>query len=357
MPLTIFFSWQADTPTTVGRNLIERALERAIKQIGLDTTIQPAVRELAIDRDTVGVSGSPPIVDTIFRKIDGAAVFVPDLTFVGKRLDGRPTPNPNVLIEYGWALKSLGYGRLVPVMNTAFGAPTAENMPFNMLHLRNPILFNCAPDAGDEVRAETRHELARLLEQGIRSVLTSEDFQNRPSKDEVGDLARTLHVELADRVARCCFDCEAPWHQYLEPRAGTEWKRDTVGLRKFLPRDPHVFLGSVTKIAILDAKAQQALTQFYYQLDAWKRDLENIATQTERRVDGITLGAVRILARRIHQTLKPGSHALEALAPFVSDHEQIEKRAIGYYDQSRSSPLAELSLRDRIGKLVDGVSS
>jgi hypothetical protein len=38
-------------------------------------------------------------VDTIFRKIDGTAIFVPDLTFVGKRADGRPTPNPNVLIE------------------------------------------------------------------------------------------------------------------------------------------------------------------------------------------------------------------------------------------------------------------
>ena len=25
------------------------------------------------------------------------------------------------------------------------------------------------------------------------------------------DLARAIHTELADRVARCCFDYEAPW--------------------------------------------------------------------------------------------------------------------------------------------------
>jgi Molybdopterin-binding domain of aldehyde dehydrogenase len=50
-------------------------------------------------------------VETIFRKIDKAAAFVPDLTLVSERRDGRPTPNPNVLIEYGWALKSLGHGR------------------------------------------------------------------------------------------------------------------------------------------------------------------------------------------------------------------------------------------------------
>jgi hypothetical protein len=38
---------------------------------------------------------------------------------VGKHLDGEPIPNPNVLIEYGWALKSLGYKRIVAVMNEA----------------------------------------------------------------------------------------------------------------------------------------------------------------------------------------------------------------------------------------------
>src|ERR1700733_4240157 len=113
MPITVFFSWQADTPTIEGRNLIERALARAVLRIGQDTTVEEAVRELVIDRDTMGVAGSPPIVETIFRKIDGAAVFLPDLTFIGKRLDNRPTPNPNVLIEYGWALKSLGHGRIV----------------------------------------------------------------------------------------------------------------------------------------------------------------------------------------------------------------------------------------------------
>jgi hypothetical protein len=79
-----------------------------------------------VDRDTQGVPGVPPIVDTIFDKIDGATIFVPDLTFVAKRIDGRPTPNHNVLVEYGWALKALRYARIVPVMNLAFGQPTKE---------------------------------------------------------------------------------------------------------------------------------------------------------------------------------------------------------------------------------------
>jgi hypothetical protein len=181
MPSTVFFSWQADTATKVGRNFIERALERAAARIGDDTNVEEAVRDLEIDRDTRGVPGSPPIVDTIFRKIDNAAVFVPDLTFIGSRLDGRGTPNPNVLIEYGWALKSLGHGRIVPVMNTAFGQPTAETMPFNLHHLRNPILYDCPLDADADRRKQAREKLARDVENAIRLVLNNDERTAQPS--------------------------------------------------------------------------------------------------------------------------------------------------------------------------------
>ncbi|HJS86434.1 MAG TPA: hypothetical protein VJ779_13335 [Acetobacteraceae bacterium] len=177
MALTIFFSWQADTSTRTGRNLVEQALERAASAIGQDSEVEEAMRELAIDKDTKGVAGSPPIVETIFRKIDGAAVFVPDLTFVGKRLDGRPTPNPNVLIEYGWALKSLSHSRIVPVMNVAHGQPTSENMPFDMRHLRHPIQYECPDDADEETRRRARASLARSLEGAIRDVLGSAEFK------------------------------------------------------------------------------------------------------------------------------------------------------------------------------------
>jgi hypothetical protein len=177
MPHTVFFSWQADRPTREGRNFVERALERAIGKIGADTTMEEAVRELEVDRDTKGVPGSPPIVETIFNKIDEATVFVPDLTFVGTRPDGRPTPNPNVLIEYGWALKSLGHGRIVPVMNTAFGEPTPDAMPFDMRHLRNPIQYSCPIGVSDEARKQAKDVLAKTLERCIRDVLLTEDFK------------------------------------------------------------------------------------------------------------------------------------------------------------------------------------
>jgi hypothetical protein len=174
---TIFFSWQADTPTKEGRNFIERALERAVGRIGDDASVEEAVRKIEIDQDTKGAPGSPPIVETIFRKIDKAAIFVPDLTFVAHRLDNRPTPNPNVLVEYGWALRSLTHVRVLPVMNIAFGKPTAETMPFDMAHLRFPIVYDCPSDATDDDRNRECKALAKQLEQRIREILKSDDFK------------------------------------------------------------------------------------------------------------------------------------------------------------------------------------
>src|SRR4029077_7795982 len=99
MPHTLFFSWQSDAPPEVGSDLIEEALGLAVSALAEDAEIEKAIRDegLIVDRDTQGVPGVPPIVDTIFNKIDAATIFVPDLTFVGKRIYGRPTPNPNVL--------------------------------------------------------------------------------------------------------------------------------------------------------------------------------------------------------------------------------------------------------------------
>ena len=200
MAETVFFSWQADTPTLTGRNFVERALERAIGRVNDQLEVDEPEREgVVIDKDTKGVAGQPPIVDTIFKKIDAATVFVPDLTFVGMRADGRPTPNPNVLIEYGWALKSLGYNRIVPLMNIAHGAPTGDAMPFDMRHLRNPIAYDLPPDASDQKKKEEREKLSRLLEEAIQAVFEIEGTRAQGSSRQ---LAPFPAMSPADRPSR-----------------------------------------------------------------------------------------------------------------------------------------------------------
>ena len=173
MVLTVFYSWQSDISNRINRNFIEDALKKAIQSVSKDFMVQKALRndEIELDKDTKGVPGIPPIADVIFEKISKCAIFIPDLTFVGTSVSGRPIPNPNVLIEYGWALKEVTHSRIISVMNTAFGEPTAVNMPFDMRHLRNPITFHLKEDDTPELRSKVKAELSKSLAYAIELVI------------------------------------------------------------------------------------------------------------------------------------------------------------------------------------------
>jgi len=173
MAETIFFSWQSDTKSNIGRTFIEGALNAAIDELHAKLRVEEPDREteLKIDKDTVGVAGSPPIVDTIFAKIDKAVAVLVDVTFSGRRPNGDPTPNPNVLIEYGYALKSRSYGRVIGIMNKAYGDPNAEQMPFDMRHLRRPIVYHLTESATAAEIHKTKKEVTRILVKAIEAVL------------------------------------------------------------------------------------------------------------------------------------------------------------------------------------------
>jgi hypothetical protein len=201
MTHNIFFSWQSDTANRVGRSLIETCLERAIGALQADADVDPADRDMAIDRDTLDIPGSPPIMETIFGKIDRAAVFVSDLTYVAERAGGGRTPNPNVCIEHGWALKALTWRRVVAVMNTAMGHPDQHELPFDVRHTRRPIFFHCPEDADADARRQAKDALTKQLLVALRAVL-NDDVARAGLR---GDRAAEPHphdVELLAQVHR-----------------------------------------------------------------------------------------------------------------------------------------------------------
>jgi hypothetical protein len=120
--MKIFWSWQSDTPGKVGRHFVRGALAEAIEVLRQPNEIEePSEREareaLHLDHDRQGVSGSPDLAPTIFRKIEQAAVFVADVTLVGEttpvgeKAEGRAAKkliNSNLAIEYGYAHHALG---------------------------------------------------------------------------------------------------------------------------------------------------------------------------------------------------------------------------------------------------------
>ena len=161
--------------------MIESALENAVKRIAEDASIDEPYRELSVDKDTKNVPGSPRIFETILSKIEQASAFVADLTYCGNRVEGGPTPNPNVLIEYGYALKALSENRVISVMNSAYGEASRESMPFDLLTRRYPISYSLRDDSSETERRECRRQLSKRLEDALRAVFTGFSDQVLPS--------------------------------------------------------------------------------------------------------------------------------------------------------------------------------
>src|SRR5438128_920039 len=111
MAHVIFYSWQADLPNNTNRGFLQTALEEAAKSLAEDLKVEPV-----IERDTQNVPGSPDIAKTIFKKIAKSDVFVADITLINPASAERRTPNPNVLLELGYALHSLGDDRIILVI-------------------------------------------------------------------------------------------------------------------------------------------------------------------------------------------------------------------------------------------------
>jgi hypothetical protein len=167
----VFWSWQSDTPGNIGRHFVREALSEAVERLKQPSEIEePSERDareaLHLDHDRKGVSSSPDLAPTIFRKIEQATVFVADVTLVGDVTAGtaarqkRTTKrliNANVGIEYGYALGKLGDGAILMVQNRHFGE--RDDLPFDLKHKAGPIQYALRPNA---TKAQIATEKARL---------------------------------------------------------------------------------------------------------------------------------------------------------------------------------------------------
>ena len=103
--------------------------------------------------------------------------MVADFSLINRQQDGRPTPNPNVLIELGYAFHALGHERVILVFNDAYGR--IEELPFD-LRMRRATTYNMAAESTD--RSAERKLLQTKLEEALRGALAG--LQIKP-KDEL----------------------------------------------------------------------------------------------------------------------------------------------------------------------------
>ena len=192
---TIFFSWQSDLPNKTNRNLIENSIKLALKKMN---QYSPYSLITEIDRDTKGVLGSPDIVDSILTKIDKCGLFIADISIINSSLNGKRTPNPNVLFELGYAVKCLGWDRVICVFNSDFG--DVSELPFDLRNRR--ILTYETSNI-----SETRKKLADIFKQIIdKNYYTLEQIQ------EVSDFYSikiySCFINIISRIIKVLYGSE-----------------------------------------------------------------------------------------------------------------------------------------------------
>jgi hypothetical protein len=174
MKINIFYSWQSDLPNRTNRGFIEKALEKAVKNLRNDESISV---EPVIERDTLGVPGSPDIAHTILSKIDNCHIFIGDVSIINKNNRTRKTPNPNVMIELGYALNKLSFNRIIMVLNKAYGKP--EELPFD-LKMKRAIDYTAAKE--QESLTVERDALSKELENQLRIII--DEIENNGIENE-----------------------------------------------------------------------------------------------------------------------------------------------------------------------------
>ena len=154
----LFYSWQSDLPGNKTRNFIRECIDEAI-----DLAQESEAVEAERDEATTGTTGSPNIVTTLLSKIDNCDLFIVDLSlcFTEDKQAEKRSPNPNVLFELGYAVKTLGWERVICLCNTDYGT----EYPFDIAHNR---ITNFSLDG--ENKKEVKNDVAKIIFTNIRDI-------------------------------------------------------------------------------------------------------------------------------------------------------------------------------------------
>lgn len=181
--ITIFYSWQSDSPSSSNRSFIKDALEKAIKALkkGSEENGSETIKfEMRVDTATDKLPGSPDISASIFEKISSSQIFIGDVTIINpsSRVDNlirlltrsstRLTPNPNVLIELGFAAHCLGWDKVICVVNTAQNR--VEDLPFD---IRARRMCTYSYPNNQKTKEEIKKQLISTLRDALIEVITN----------------------------------------------------------------------------------------------------------------------------------------------------------------------------------------
>ena len=201
--MNVFWSWQSDFAPKECRNVIRTALTLAVDALASHPEIEESARP-SLDHDTKGVPGMVDIAQTILDKIARAAAVVADVTPIAQTAGGKYVPNPNVMIELGWAMQAPGLSQIVVVLNTASGC-SIEELPFDIRH-RRVMTYHLPVGSDSAQRKAVTDRLSTELTEALKlNLQTFAARQAAPAEDaeEVAPKAadRSIWASAGDRIS------------------------------------------------------------------------------------------------------------------------------------------------------------
>lgn len=189
MKVNLFYSWQSDLPSAKNRNLIAFCLRKAIKQLKDEIN---EVSEFCVESDSRNDIGTPDLAESIFAKIEKSDILVADISLINAEGNCRPTPNPNVLLELGFASKAISWSNILCIYNCEYGK--VESLPFD-IRTRKPIVYNTSGGV-----VEAKKMLIKAFKNQIKDII----YNRIIDKKEYLSTKRNIDLSLQSVLLDLC---------------------------------------------------------------------------------------------------------------------------------------------------------
>jgi hypothetical protein len=224
---TVFYSWQSDLPKETNQGIIQGAIRIASNK--LEHEFKETDLHIIIDEATSYLPGSPHIPSAIFDKISSADAFICDITTINKEVrekevieaiknlqategrkkpqEVRTVPNPNVMIELGYAIAHLGWERIIMLFNTSYG--DLKDAPFDIV-VNRITDYKLSPKPEDVTEKQLQvnqkqlsqkiHEALKLIiekspkKPRYKAELTPEEMKRNRDISTIKTILETIHI-------------------------------------------------------------------------------------------------------------------------------------------------------------------
>lgn len=272
----VFYSWQSDLPEAGNLEFIRSVLDEVAGDLNGAGGLNREVRRDEAIRD---LPGSPNIAKAVFEKILRAEVFVCDLTKVAEASNHarvvRRYINPNVAMELGYAIRVLGWNRIILVVNTHYGKQ-AEDLPFDARG-HAMVRYHYPPGAGASEVEAAKDSLRKALAEGLRAIVRTNPPRPEEAERESPEAKkRARDVEQLKRV-----------FQFIHLKAMDtflHWLHSHAWITKegFFLNERLGWLLESSEFYLSDGELMRRLTEF---VQAWNRCLEHYI-HTDEHVNG-----------------------------------------------------------------------